>query len=161
MEFLLVHKRDLLRKSTCGGSTIAHWAAASGNPEVLLWVLKHEPSLVDKTDDDGRNILHYAAMNTGQKPEKWFIYFFENYPTLTKKLWTRCKNGETPHDLARTKHYLDLNKIRDNSLLAATNRIIAGTPFPRDNDALVAFHEEWKSLILQSKEGFLKQGRII
>ncbi|XP_058799767.1 ankyrin repeat domain-containing protein 35 isoform X15 [Phymastichus coffea] len=58
---LLVQHGGSLRARTLRGTGVAHEAAASGRPELLGWIARRRPALLDAAAPDGRTPLHVAA----------------------------------------------------------------------------------------------------
>jgi len=135
----------LLTEKTNKGITIAHVAARLKTNEAITWIQKNYPDLLMETDEDGRTIVHFAA---GSGRENIINYLLQEHPALLKKLWVRDENGDTPHEVQyhmATKP----NQLRDNALLAATNRHIEGQPKPNDTELLLAFQDEWRDILLK------------
>lgn len=156
LSFLLQFKRELFSRNSLRysrhGQTIAHYAVSSGKPEGLLWVMANDPSLLIIADNRGYNILHKIVET---ERDELFTYLIEHYPVLTKKLWIKTIQGETPQEVFESRCFFEQrtpNFLRDKALLVATNRIIAGDSSQKDNDLLLAFHEEWKNMILNYGE---------
>ena len=156
LDWLKANCHTLMREKDNDGRTIAHGAACSGRIQGLAWVKDNFADLLTEKDNQNRNIAHFAAY-FGRVDI--IDYLLQECPSLFKTLWVRDKNGNTPHAIAKKDMAAKPNQLRDNELLAATNRQIERQPKPNDTVLLLAFQDEWREILLK-QEGYNLQNLV-
>lgn len=150
LDWLKANCHTLMSEKDNNGCTIAHAVACSGRAQGLAWIKDNFADLLTEKDNKNRNIAHFSAL-FGRVDI--INYLLQECPSLLKTLWVRDKDGDTPHAIAKKDMGTKPNQLRDNELLAATNRQIERQPQPNDIILLLAFQEEWREILLK-KEGY-------
>lgn len=150
LEWVLEHKAASLNNTNHFELNIAHLAAWSGNVVTLQWIIDNKLELFSKPTIDHCTIVHFAAASANTELLR---YLLQNHPQSTKKLWIRTQDGATPDNYAASEMVMKPTQILENELLAATKRIMEGSPTTNDPHLLMTFQKEWLAL-LQTAEDY-------